>query len=104
MAIMWYENGRRYLDDCDWNLDPTVMQILALISMFHMAQRPATSSHYLGKNYLAILTLGLKFADAALRIGEANSFHRAMEEVNQTGHSRNVKWLDIRNTLVNMHR
>ena len=48
MAIMWYENGRRYLDDCDWNLDLAVMQILALISMFHMAQRPATSSHYLG--------------------------------------------------------
>ena len=48
MAIMWYENGRRYLDDRDWCLDPAVMQVLALISMFHMAQRPATSSHYLG--------------------------------------------------------
>ena len=48
VAIMWYENGRRYLDDRDWCLDLAVMQILALISMFHMAQRPATSSHYLG--------------------------------------------------------
>jgi hypothetical protein len=48
LAIMWYENGRRYLDDCDWRIEPAIMQILALISMFHMAQRPATSSHYLG--------------------------------------------------------
>ena len=57
MTIMWYENGRRYLDDCDWNLEPTVMQILALISMFHMAQRPATSSHYLGTNGVNMLEL-----------------------------------------------
>lgn len=48
MAVLWYENGRRYLDSQDWGVDPTVMQILALISMFHMAQRPTTSSHYLG--------------------------------------------------------
>jgi hypothetical protein len=53
MAIMRYENGRRYLDGCDWCLDPSVMQILALISMFHMAQRPATLSHYLGRTTLA---------------------------------------------------
>lgn len=58
MALMWYENGRRYLDDCDWGLDPAVMQVLALISMFHMAQRPATSSHYLGNiTILATRTL-----------------------------------------------
>jgi hypothetical protein len=104
MAIMWYENGRRYLDDLDWNLDPTVMQILALISMFHMAQRPATSCHYLGKNCLDVLTLGLKFADAAIHIGEANNLHRAKEEVNQTGGSWNVEWLDIWNTMVDMNR
>lgn len=58
MAIMWYENGRRYLDDRDWCLDPAVMQVLALISIFHMAQRPVTSSHYLGKiTTLAVRTL-----------------------------------------------
>jgi hypothetical protein len=55
MTLMWYENGRRYLDDHDWSLDPAVMQVLALISMFHMSQRPATSSHYLGN--IATLTI-----------------------------------------------
>jgi hypothetical protein len=52
MATTWYENGRRYFDGRDWNLDPTAMQILALISMFHMAQRPSTSSHYLSTDSL----------------------------------------------------
>jgi hypothetical protein len=55
MAIMWYENGRRYLDDHDWSLDPTVMRILVLIGVFHMAERPSTSSHYLGKTSLTCL-------------------------------------------------
>jgi hypothetical protein len=104
IAIMWYENGRRYLDDCDWNLDPTVMQILALISMFHMAERPATSSHYLGTNCPEFLTLGLTFADAAMGIAVANNLHRSMEEVNQTGGSWNIEWLDIWNTMVDMNR
>ena len=54
MAIMWYENGRRYLDDRDWCVDLDAMQILALISIFHMARRPATSTHYLG-NWRRIL-------------------------------------------------
>lgn len=89
MAIMWYENGRRYLDDRDWCLDLAVMQILALISMFHMAQRPATSSHYL---------------DTAIRIGEANSLHRAPEGVRQTSSYWDVEWLDIWNTINTMHQ
>ena len=104
MAIMRYENGRRYLDDSGWNLDPAVMQILAFISMFHMAQRPATSSHYLGTNCFDLLTLRLIFTDAAIRIGEANNLHRVMEEVNHTGGSRNVEWLDIWNIMVDMNR
>jgi hypothetical protein len=103
LAIMWYENGRRYLDDCDWSLDPTVMQILALISMFHMSQRLATSSHYLGTNCLGLLELRLIFADAAIRIGEANDLHRTMEEVNQSGGSPNLEWLDVWNTVMAMN-
>jgi hypothetical protein len=50
MAVTWYENSRRYLDEQDWDRKPAVMQILALISMYYMNQWPATSNHYLSKN------------------------------------------------------
>jgi hypothetical protein len=49
MAIMWYENGRRYLDSDDWGWSLNVMRALALISMFHRSERPTTARHYLGK-------------------------------------------------------
>lgn len=48
MAIMWYENGRRYLDDDDWGWSLSVMRALALISIFHWGARPSTALHYLG--------------------------------------------------------
>jgi hypothetical protein len=48
MAIMWYENGRRYLDNDDWGWSLNVMRALALISIFHMSERPTTARHYLG--------------------------------------------------------
>jgi hypothetical protein len=53
MAIMWYENGRRYLDSDDWGWSLNVMRALALISMFHRSERPATARHYLGKATLS---------------------------------------------------
>ncbi|KUJ10831.1 uncharacterized protein LY89DRAFT_739817 [Mollisia scopiformis] len=72
MAIMWYENGRRYLDDRDWCLDVAVMQVLALISIFHMAQRPATSSHYLDAASDYILLLGCGTDGSILRISQTS--------------------------------
>jgi hypothetical protein len=48
MAIMWYENGRRYLDNDDWGWSLNVMRALALISIFHRSERPTTARHYLG--------------------------------------------------------
>jgi hypothetical protein len=48
MAIMWYENGRRYLDNDDWGCNLNVMRALALISMFHRNERPSTARYYLG--------------------------------------------------------
>lgn len=48
MAIMWYENGRRYLDSEDWGWSLDVMRALTLISIFHIGERPTTASHYLG--------------------------------------------------------
>ena len=55
MAIMWYENGRRYLDNDDWGWSLNVMRAMALISIFHRSERPTTARHYLGtlKLYLS---------------------------------------------------
>lgn len=47
-AIMWYENGRRYLDDENRINELWIMRVTALISMFHIAERPGTARHYLG--------------------------------------------------------
>ncbi|KAH8809301.1 hypothetical protein F5884DRAFT_399879 [Xylogone sp. PMI_703] len=87
LALMWYENGRRYLDDHDWCINLAVMQALALIGMFHIGQRPSTSSHYL---------------DAATRIGESNNLHKITPHGSQPAdHS---EWLHIWETIQTMHR
>ena len=46
-CLMWYENGRRYLDDERWDHDTWVMRIMALICMYHIGRRPDTAQHYL---------------------------------------------------------
>ena len=45
--LMWYENGRRCLDDTHWDHEPWVMRAMALISMYHLGGRPDTAQHYL---------------------------------------------------------
>lgn len=46
--IMWYENGRRYLDDENWRKKLWVMRLLLMISVYHVGDRQDTSHHYLG--------------------------------------------------------
>ena len=48
-TIMWYENGRRYLDDENWRNELWIMRATALISLYHLGERPDTSRHYLGE-------------------------------------------------------
>ena len=48
MTIVWYENGRRYLDDDNSGSKLWVMRVTALISLYHIRERPDTSRHYLG--------------------------------------------------------
>jgi hypothetical protein len=48
LAVVWYENGRRYLDNNGWDMNLNVMRALALIGMFHINERPATAHRYLG--------------------------------------------------------
>ena len=48
--IMWYENGRRYLDAENWHNEPWVMRAMALISLYHIEERMDTSWHYLGQS------------------------------------------------------
>ena len=47
MAVMWYENGRRYLDDDDWDSHFWVMRALTMISAYHLPERKDTARHYL---------------------------------------------------------
>ena len=48
-TIMWYENGRRYLDDENWGDKLWIMRVTALISLYHAGERPDTSRYYLGQ-------------------------------------------------------
>ena len=47
-SIMWYENARRYLDNENWGDELWIMRVTALISLYHIGERPDTSRHYLG--------------------------------------------------------
>ena len=47
-TIMWYENGRRYLDNENWRNELWTMRPMALVSLYHLSERPDTSRHYLG--------------------------------------------------------
>lgn len=47
--IMWYENGRRYMDDENWGNELWVMRALILISMYHIGERVDTSRYYLSQ-------------------------------------------------------
>ena len=46
-VVLWYENGRRYMDDDNWGEELWVMRALLLISMYHIGERVDTSRHYL---------------------------------------------------------
>ena len=48
-ALLWYENGRRFLDDVDWDHEPWVMRAMTLISIYHLSTRLDTARHYLRK-------------------------------------------------------
>lgn len=49
-AIMWYENGRRYIDDKNWDNELWIMRATALISVYHIGERAGTSRYYLGQS------------------------------------------------------
>lgn len=48
-TTLWYENGRRFLDQDDWSSKLWVMRVMCLISLYHNAERIETSRYYLGK-------------------------------------------------------
>ena len=48
--IMWYENGRRYLDAENWHNEVWVIRAMALISLYHIEERMETSWHYLSQS------------------------------------------------------
>lgn len=48
-VIMWYENGRRYLDDENWGNELWAMRALILISLYHIGERIDTSRYYLSQ-------------------------------------------------------
>lgn len=48
-VIMWYENGRRYMDDENWGNELWVMRALILTSIYHIGERIDTSRYYLSQ-------------------------------------------------------
>ncbi|KAI9731645.1 MAG: hypothetical protein M1818_007775 [Claussenomyces sp. TS43310] len=89
IAIMWYENGRRYLDDDNWGYKLVVMRALALVSIFHMGERPETS-----KSYLAI----------AVSIGKSNGLDTTLQIREQALQQSVDEWLHVWDTIKIVHR
>ena len=44
-VIVWYENGRRYMDNENWEEELWVMRALLLISMYHIGEKVDTSRY-----------------------------------------------------------
>ena len=98
MAIMWYENGRRYLDDDDWGWSLNVMRALALISIFHRSARPSTARHYLGTYFetAPLVQYMLNVTDIALRIGETNHLSAYVNDAST------IEWVLVWRTIQRM--
>jgi len=75
MAIMWYENGRRYLDDDDWGWSLNVMR----------AFETAPLVQYM-----------LNVTDIALRIGEANHLSAYVNDAST------IEWVLVWGTIQRM--
>ena len=94
-TIMWYENGRRYLDDVDWESKPWVMRAMVLISLYHIEERRETSSHYLGQClFLQGTLVKLNWADIALNIGRNNHLDTARVDGRPQGQEASL-WLPV---------
>ena len=50
-AVLWYENGRRYLDGECWDHEARLLRVMGLISLYHISTRPGTAQHYLSMSY-----------------------------------------------------
>ena len=98
MAIMWYENGRRYLDDDDWGWSLNVMRALALISIFHRSARPSTARHYLGTYFetAPLVQYMLNVTDMALRMGEVNNLSAYVNDAST------IEWVLVWGTIQRM--
>jgi hypothetical protein len=102
MAIMWYENGRRYLDSDDWGWSLNVMRAMALISIFHRNERPTTARHYLGMQSASPTKCLLTVADTALRIGEANNLPIMSSSDSLMEDTPNHEWVLVWSTIRTM--
>jgi len=94
--IMWYENGRRYLDDENWRNKLWVMRAMILVSAYHVGERRDTARHYLGlhvpiSNNRKLLT----GADIAIDIGRANGLRIRQSEFWQPQDNERMKWLQV---------
>lgn len=48
-SVMWYETGRKHLDDEGCGNELGTMQALALIGLYHIEETPTTAAQHLGK-------------------------------------------------------
>ncbi|KAI9821035.1 MAG: hypothetical protein M1827_003768 [Pycnora praestabilis] len=86
--ILWYENGRRFLDDENWSNDLWIVRALALVSMYHVGERRDTS-----RNYLEI----------AKRIGNVNGLAGHDNPTWQMKDPERDKWLRVWRTVMFLH-
>ena len=103
-AMMWYENGRRYMDDTPWDHEPWVMRAMTMISIYHLGTRPDNSQHYLSMYDFSIRNSQLTWPDVAIRIAQANGLFNEIEQDIVKAKHENQRWLRVRNTMMIIHR
>lgn len=100
-CLMWYENGRRYVDNEGWDHDTWVMRTMGLICMYHIGARADTAQHYL-REYAISQSSNIVTnidSDVGLRIAHANGFFHGMEDIQSIDDKDMSTWLRVWTTL-----
>lgn len=103
-AIMWYENGRRYIDDKNWDNELWIMRATALISIYHIGERAGTSRYYLGQSSPRVDILRwLRWIGIALDIGRVNGLNKC-NPLEHFEERERTKWLRVWNSVLFLHK
>ena len=104
-TIVWYENGRRYLDSEDWGDELWIMRATSLISLYHVGERPNTARHYLGWLTIRLHSMAiLRRIAIAMDIGRSYFLDDHPTTFEVPGNEEGLDWLRVWSSVLFLHK